>query len=105
MKLTDEGPVFGRGDYGAMYAGDLIELVERHNCVKGCLRSGTAAERAEFGPGGNCGLLAALFAEVAVPEFEPGPKRIVCKVREAPPEPEPVPLPPEMTEPMFEVKP
>jgi len=32
----------GRGDYGAHYSTDLIEVIERKNCAKGCLKSGYA---------------------------------------------------------------
>jgi hypothetical protein len=42
-----------RGDYDADYADELIHVIERSNCRKGCVHSGTAAERREFGPGGN----------------------------------------------------
>jgi hypothetical protein len=73
--------VYGRGDYGADDAPDLVDLVERWNCVDGCVSAGDEATRAEWGPGGNCPLLVNLFAELPVPEFEPRPDRIHCTAR------------------------
>lgn len=76
-----------RGDYGTYYSTDTIELIEEHNCVKGCTRSGTKAQRAEFGPGGNCHVLALVslgdYGEVR-PELEPRPEGPHCTAREDP---------------------
>lgn len=84
-----------RGDYGADHSSDLIEAVEDLNCSKGCTRSGSKAAREEFGPGGNCHVLAALaMAEYGgvVPELEPAPSGPHCRARiELPPKPEPRP--------------
>lgn len=75
----------GRGDYGTEYASELIEVIESGNCKKGCLRSGSDAEKAEFGPGGNCGILAMVAlgdGETPVPELDPTPRYPTCRVRE-----------------------
>lgn len=71
-----------RGDYGAYDATELIDRVEAGNCTKGCLKSGTAADRREFGPGGNCDVLAMLFSGEAVPQLDPTPRYPTCRVRE-----------------------
>lgn len=72
---------FGRGDYGAHYADDLAEMVQRWNCAKGCTEP-TPEDVAEFGgPGGNCHLLIALWLEEPIPEFRREPERIVCTAR------------------------
>lgn len=74
-----EKHTFGRGDYGAWYASDLIELVEETNCSKErCVHAGDDADVAEFGPGGNCHLLAALWAQVPIPEFVRHEDHIEC---------------------------
>jgi hypothetical protein len=87
----------GRGDYGTEYATDLVEIIERHNCVKGCTRSGTQAERDEFGLGGNCEVLARVCVPAAVPELDPRPDGPHCRVREDPATAGMDPLFPEVT--------
>jgi hypothetical protein len=83
----------GRGDYGADHSSDIIALIEEHNCVHGCTRAGTAAERKEFGPGGNCSLLASVAAGgIPIPELEPRRAGPYCTVRHPPP-PKPPPKP------------
>lgn len=87
--VTDSGATDwrpGRGDYGAEYAGDLIEIIERFNCSKGCTRSGSQADRDEFGPGGNCTVLAAVFMspEEGIPELDPRPDGPHCRARQDP---------------------
>jgi hypothetical protein len=79
-----EGWIPGRGDYGTEYSSDLIEIVERLNCVKGCTKAGGPAEREEFGPGGNCHTLALIGADVPIPELEPRPDGPHCTAREDP---------------------
>lgn len=75
----------GRGDYGTEYAGDLVEIVERLNCSKGCTRSGTAADREAFGgPGGHCEILARIDGRAEIPELDPRPDGPHCRVREDP---------------------
>jgi hypothetical protein len=74
--------VYGRGDYGAEYAGDLVRIVEQGNCVKDCAKS-DPKDRGEFGPGGNCIHLANLFVGLPIPEFDPRPDGIVCEVYES----------------------
>jgi hypothetical protein len=74
----------GRGDYGCEYAGNLIEIVEQHNCVKGCTKAGTPEQVAEHGPGGVCDVLVRIFTEEPVPELDPRPDGPVCTVREDP---------------------
>lgn len=73
--------VYGRGDYGSEYATDLVAKIDGWNCALGCQRAGDDAARAEFGPGGNCSLLAQLFAKVPVPEFDPRQNGIHCIAR------------------------
>lgn len=76
-----------RGDYGAHYAHETIELIEEHNCVKGCTRSGTEPEREEFGPGGNCHILAMVALgdhDRAIPELDPRPAGPHCDARQVP---------------------
>ena len=76
-----------RGDYGAHYAHELIEVIEERNCVKGCTRSGTQADRDEFGPGGNCHILAMValgtYGEI-IPELDPQPEGPHCRARQDP---------------------
>lgn len=87
---TDWKP--GRGDYGADHASDMIELIEELNCSLGCTKAGSRVIRAEFGPGGNCSVLLAVFLgpdDVGIPELDPRPEGPHCRAREAPPAPEP----------------
>lgn len=80
-----EGWIPGRGDYGTEYSGDLVAIIEAHNCVKGCTRAGTAAQQAEFGPGGCCGVLARVaLGNQPVPELDPRPDGPHCTAREDP---------------------
>ena len=76
-----------RGDYGAHYGTDLIDLIEAGNCSKGCARSGTQAERDEFGPGGNCHVLALValgdYGEI-VHGLDPRPAGPHCHARQDP---------------------
>lgn len=80
----------GRGDYGADHSSDLIATIEDVNCSQGCAHAGTRAERKEFGPGGNCTLLAMVAAGapfVQIPDLDPcddGPR---CRRRTPPPPP------------------
>jgi hypothetical protein len=74
---------FTRGDYGAEYASELIELVERDNCSLGCTYPDPSTVLV-FGPGGDCDLLIALFLEVPVPEFRRDEHTITCLSRQAP---------------------
>jgi hypothetical protein len=71
----------GRGDYGTEYAGDLIEIIEAHNCVKGCTRTGTPREIEDYGPGGTCEILARVSIPDAVPELDPRPEGPHCTAR------------------------
>jgi hypothetical protein len=76
-----------RGDYGVHYAGELIEGIEELNCVKGCLKAGTQAQRDEFGPGGNCDVLAIVsIGEYGqtIPELDPRPDGPHCTARQDP---------------------
>jgi hypothetical protein len=81
---STEGWIPARGDYGTHYAADLIPIIERHNCVKGCTHSGDAADRAEFGPGGNCEILMRVCIPAAVPEIEPRRDGPHCTARQDP---------------------
>jgi len=84
---ADGGPldwVPGRGDYGTEYAFALVEIIEEHNCSKGCVFAVRDAVD-EWGPGGNCSVLAMIGADVPVPELNPLPAGPVCRKREAPP--------------------
>lgn len=79
--LYDHEPyTAGRGDYGCHYASGVVELVEKHNCSKGCTVP-DPKDVAEFGPGGTCGLLALLFTGDPIPEFEALPTHVVCHAR------------------------
>lgn len=76
--------VYGRGDYGTEYAGDLIRIIEAGNCGKArCIHAGSDKDVAEFGPGGNCRSLASLFAGIPIPEFDPRDDGIHCDRFEA----------------------
>jgi hypothetical protein len=96
----------GRGDYGTDHSSDMIALIEEHNCVKGCTLSGTRAARREFGPGGNCELLALVaIGDGPIREFDPRPDGPHCTARIEPPPKPPAkprarPAPPN-TEPLF----
>lgn len=72
---------FTRGDYGCEYAADIVELIEGSNCTLGCTHAGTADEIAEFGPGGLCGLLMDVLAQIPVPELRRDPDGITCAAR------------------------
>jgi hypothetical protein len=78
---SSEGFVAGRGMYGWHYAGDAVAHVERHNCAKGCAVP-DPRDVAEHGPGGCCGLLAALFTQEPIPEFEGTDAHVVCHARQ-----------------------
>lgn len=85
---TDWTP--GRGDYGADHCTDIIELVEELNCStgRGCIHAGTRATIAEFGPGGNCGVLAmVVIADTPIPELDPQDEGPVCQRYAERPEP------------------
>lgn len=85
VEVGPEGWMPGRGDYGSEYSGDLIQIIERHNCLKGCTKSGTEAEREEFGPGGTCNILARVsLGQDAVPELDPRPDGPHCTARQDP---------------------
>lgn len=79
--VTAEGWLARRGDYGAEYAADLIPLIEATTCHLGCVNAGSEAERAEFGPGGNCHLLAQLCVPERMAEFVPEPDGPRCTAR------------------------
>jgi hypothetical protein len=72
-----------RGDFGAEHASDLIPIVEATNCVLGCINAGTATDIGEFGPGGNCPVLAmvCLGDGAPVPELTRVGRRIDCSAR------------------------
>jgi hypothetical protein len=74
--------VAGRGMYGWHYADAAVRHVEEHNCSKGCTVP-TAADIAEFGPGGTCSLLALLFTQDPIPEFEGTDTHVICHARVA----------------------
>lgn len=69
-----EGHVFGRGDYGAEYASDIVEIVERMNCSKGC--------RWAIEDDPTCQILANIYDLRPVPEIDPRPDGPVCNARE-----------------------
>jgi hypothetical protein len=83
----------GRGDYGTDHASDMIALVEKLNCVKGCRFAGDAATRAQFGPGGDCGVLGRIWfePEKGIPELDPQPAGPFCRKRTGDYPPEPLP--------------
>jgi hypothetical protein len=77
-----EGHVFGRGDYGSEYAADVIEIIERANCAKGCARAGGPEAIASVGaPGGSCDILARIWDQQPVPEIDPRDDGPVCNAR------------------------
>lgn len=83
-----------RGDYGAMCGTDLIRIIERHNCVHGCTRTGGPDAEREYGPGGTCHILALVaLGDQPVPGLEPRPAGPHCAARQAPPEPAPAAAP------------
>lgn len=89
----------GRGDYGCEYGTDLIPIIEAHNCVKGCVSAGTQADIAEFGPGGNCHILALVAAAdgTPIPELDPRQEGPHCRTRQDPATAGMDPLFPEVT--------
>jgi len=72
-----------RRDHRFHRSSDAIEHIEQHNCVKGC-KVPDPAYVAEFGPGGDCPLL----AQVSIGDGEPvlgladDGQVIICLVRE-----------------------
>jgi hypothetical protein len=80
--VTSDGWLPGRGDYGAEYAADLIALIEASSCRHGCAKSGTQADRDEYGPGGNCVILAMVCMPERQKELEPRADGPVCTARE-----------------------
>ena len=99
-------PFISQRDHRFEYSGDAVDFIERTNCAKGC-----AVERdmpADFGPGGDCLIL----ARVAMSDYEPiaelsdGGTWVRCEKRiPLPPAPvvEPEPEPPVQTEALFDV--
>jgi hypothetical protein len=83
--ITEGGWLPRRGDYNAHYADKLIPLVEATSCGLGCVRSGTDKARAEFGPGGDCDVLARMTTPERVTEIEPRPDGPVCNARQPAP--------------------
>ena len=79
----------GRGDYGAEHAGDVLLMVEATTCSRGhgCVHAGSDSDREEFGPGGNCVVLARLFRNEVMPELDPQPSGPVCRSYEQRPDP------------------
>jgi hypothetical protein len=88
---TDWTP--GRGDYGADNVGDMIAIVEEHNCAHGCTRAGTRKQQRDAGgPGGFCSILARLVCEEVMPEMDPREDGPHCRERiPLPPKPERAP--------------
>lgn len=80
--VNTDGWLPRRGDYGAHYAGDLIPLVEATSCAHGCTKAGTQEVRDEFGPGGDCHLLALMTLPERVREIEPRADGPVCTARQ-----------------------
>lgn len=80
---TWEPFVGGRGSYGWNYADDAVRHMEEHNCSKGCTVP-TEQDKAEFGPGGTCPLLAHLYADEPIAEFEGTTTHVVCHARQVP---------------------
>jgi hypothetical protein len=79
----------GRGVLGSEYADDLVEKIERTNCLKGCIH----AERQDTYVDCAIGLLVAVCLSEGqpVPEFElHGNRYVICLMRK-PPEREPEP--------------
>ena len=103
MTVTTPGPeghVFGRGDYGCEYAADIVAIIERFNCSKGCVRAGTAEDIASIGgPSGLCDIALRVFETKPVPEIDPRKDGPVCNARQPIPEPDPY----EGVEPLFQV--
>jgi hypothetical protein len=72
-------------DHRFEHASDAILHIETVNCAWGCRRGAeTAEELLEFGPGGTCGILAAVAAGTGepVPELDDDGSQIECLVRE-----------------------
>lgn len=80
----------GRGRYGE-HSFETVEHIEKHNCSKGCVRGArTRAQWDEFGPGGTCGVLAAVSVAVdVVPELDDDGEKLTCSAFEAKPAPAP----------------
>lgn len=73
------------------YAGQTVEAIERWNCSKGhgCVHGAErgTAEWKDPGPGGTCGLLAAIFYADAIPEMDDDGTRVTCRSYEQRPDP------------------
>ena len=79
----------GRGVLNCEYADQLLEKIERTNCLKGCIHG----VRKDYGIECELGLLAAVALSEGqpVPEFDlHGNRYITCLMREEPSEPKPV---------------
>lgn len=87
----------GRGVLGSEYIGDLLWKIERTNCRKGCIHATPMDDYVECA----LGLLARVFLEEPMPEFDlHGNRYVVCLKRQPPvvePEP-PVDLGPDLFE-------
>lgn len=76
------------------YAHDAIEHIEEHNCSRGrgCTKGAGigSAKRAEFGPGGLCGVLAVVaLGNQPVPELALDGDTVTCSAYDPRPEPPP----------------
>lgn len=60
---------------------DLIRHVEEHNCSLGCKRA-TPNAAEEYGPGGQCTLLALACIEEPIPEWWDDGAVVHCRARE-----------------------
>jgi hypothetical protein len=85
--IAAEGWTPGRGDYGCDHSSEMVDLIEEHNCIHGCTKSGTRAARREFGPGGTCNILALVaMGDGPIPELDPRRDGPHCTAR-TPPDP------------------
>jgi hypothetical protein len=80
------------------YSFEAIDHIEETSCSKGCLSGAKpgSADYKEFGPGGNCPILASVAIGLGdvIPELDDQGDRIVCLARQPRPSvPEP-PRPP-----------
>lgn len=66
-------------DFPAGYANDVMRHVIDHNCARCSVP--TPTDVAEFGPGGCCAILSAIFVDDSIPELTYDGTTVRCDVR------------------------
>lgn len=64
-------------------AGDCVDHIERHNCIRGCRRGMADAQLfVDLGPAGSCDLIRSVYRGVPLLEFFDNGRVVQCLVRE-----------------------